>query len=127
MSYFSFQAGQKTGRLLLQSRCQQTPGNSKSVNQPVNRKQRRWLLQERKNSEERQEWFERKSWVYGAIFSQVQYMLALIACWSAEKLIKMHEILVLPTLPAACRQQGRFLAQAHRAAISAVLGDTRLG
>lgn len=38
----------------------------------------------------------------------------------------MHEILVLPALPVACGQQSRFLAQAQRAAIWAVLGDTRL-
>lgn len=38
----------------------------------------------------------------------------------------MQEILVLPTLPVACRQQSRFLARAHRAAVWAGLGDTRL-
>lgn len=108
MSYFLFQAGQKTGSLLLQSRCQQTLGSSRSVSQPVNRKQRRWSLSERKKSEVRQEWFERKGGVYGAIFNQVQYMLALIARWSAERFIKMPEILVLPTLPVARWQQSRF-------------------
>lgn len=85
------------------------------------------VITREKKIRRKEEWLERKSGVYGAIYSQVQYMLALIASWSAEKFIKMHEILVLPTLSVACRQQGRFLAQAHGAAISAVLGDTRLG
>jgi len=77
MSCSLFQAGQKTGRLLLQGRWQQTRGSSSFANHSVNRKHmgygHRMHQGEKKPKEnQHQEWSDSPSGWYGAIFKQGQ-------------------------------------------------------